>query len=90
MLTTVIPTDDASNIDLRLSDVLAFFSGAEKIPPMGFTQKPTLEFSPTNTYPMASTCTLALTLPTKFKNNYNDFKNSAIMAFKHHGGFGLV
>ena len=40
------PTDDPSNTDFRLSDVLAFFSGAEKI----FTQKPTLEFSSTNPY----------------------------------------
>ena len=86
----LIPTDDPSNIDLRLSDVLAFFSGADKILPMGFSQKPTLEFSPTNPYPMASTCTLTLTLPTKFKSNYNDFRNSAIMAFKYNGGFGLV
>ena len=85
-----IPTDVPSEIDLRLTDVLAFFSGADKIPLLGFIQMPTLDFCDTSKYPMASTCILTLTLPTQHRGNYIDFKSSAIMAFKYHGGFGLI
>lgn len=51
-------------MDVVLSDVLGFFTGAESISPLGF-ESATLTFNPDNPYPTASTCGLCLTIPTK-------------------------
>ena len=55
---------------------MVFFSGAAKPPPLGFPDKPTLEFSSSNVYPTASTCALVLTLPTKYHGRYTEFKRA--------------
>ena len=47
-----------------------------------------LNFNDQNPYPTASTCSLSLTLPTKY-STYPEFKEKFIFAVKNHGGFGL-
>ena len=74
-------------LDIGMDDILSFFTGAENIPPLGF-EAATLNFSPNNPYPTASTCGLSLTLPTKYYN-YSDFKENFAFAIQNHGGFGL-
>ena len=72
---------------VTLSKILAFFSGADNIPPAGYDEV-VLNFSSTSPYPLASTRALELTLPTKY--DYIDFKRSLDIAFTMHGGFGLM
>ena len=40
-------------------------------------------------FPNASTCALQLTLPTKYHNNEELFKEKMIYGMVNHGGFGL-
>ena len=72
---------------VSLKMILAFFTGADSVPPTGY-DKVVLNFSSTCPYPLASTCALELTLPTKYKQ-YIDFKKSLDIAFNMHGGFGV-
>ena len=72
-------------LDITLGEVLSFFTGTNRIPPLGFADA-TLNFSPTNPYPTASTCALTLTLPTKYAS-YADFK---VLSMQSHGGFSSV
>ncbi|CAI8034740.1 G2/M phase-specific E3 ubiquitin-protein ligase [Geodia barretti] len=74
---------------VTLGDCLSFFTGAQRIPPTGFIQACTLNFSDSNVYPTASTCALILTLPTLYHNSYSCFKEKMLFAFCNHGGFGL-
>ena len=67
--------------------ILAFFTGADSIPPVGY-DRVTLSFNHQNPYPTASTCGLELTLPTKY-DEYNEFKRNMDVAFTMQGGFGL-
>ena len=76
-------------LEISLGDILSFFTGADRIPPLGFIDHDTtLNFSCVNPYPTASTCGLCLTLPTKY-DNYDDFKAAFVFSMQHHGGFGL-
>ena len=75
---------------LKLTDVLSFFTGADEIPPGGFFQKPILSFDDKGVFPTASTCALHLILPTKFHEDFDQFKRHASIAFTCHGGFHLV
>ena len=72
-----------------LNDVLAFFSGASAIPPLGFDANPSLHFDEDALYPTASTCVLRLTLPSHF-NSYSEFKDKMTVALLTHGGFGTI
>ena len=74
-------------MEVNLAQVLAFFTGADSIPPLGFSDA-SLTFNDANPYPTASTCGLCLTLPTKYEN-YSHFKKEFIYALHNHGGFGL-
>ena len=78
-------TSDVPKVSLKM--ILAFFTGADSIPPIGYN-KVTMSFNGDNPYPTASTCGLELTLPTKY-DEYGDFKRSLNVAFTMHGGFGL-
>ena len=71
-----------------LSDCLAFFTGVRQIPPVGFDDVCTLNFSSSSTYPMASVCALMLTLPSKYED-YDDFRQQMNYGITNHGGFGL-
>lgn len=68
--------------------VMVFFSGAEGIPPVGYSQNPSINFNPNSAFPTASTCALELTLPTRY-SSYELFKHALDTAFTMHGGFGL-
>ena len=67
--------------------ILAFFTGAEEMPPLGFPHDPVLNFAD-QPYPTASTCAIQLTLPTNYLE-YPPFKSALDLAFVSHGGFGL-
>ena len=73
---------------MSLGRVLAFFTGADTIPPLGYASA-VLNFNPLNLYPTASTCAVELTLPTRYAQ-YDQFKKQLDVAFTMHGGFGLV
>ena len=77
----------STSCKVSLQMILAFFTGADSIPPGGYSRV-FMNFNNHNPYPTASTCGLELTLPTKY-NNYNDFKKCLDIAFTMHGGFGL-
>jgi len=76
--------------EVPLEDVLSFFSGASKIPPLGFETSPSLSFSDRAVYPMASTCALRLTLPTQYHLSYTKFRMVMNQALTCHGGFGML
>ena len=73
---------------VSLKMVLAFFTGGDSIPPLGY-KSAVLSFNPVNPYPTASTCAIELTLPSKYRD-YEQFKKQLDTAFRLHGGFGLV
>ena len=72
---------------LTLEDILVFVTGADRIPPMGFEKKLTLSFDPESLYPIASTCSPTLYLPTRFVK-YDDFKTGMIEGIVSGFGFG--
>jgi len=62
---------------LSMEMVLEFTSGASTVPPLGFPQRPQIQFLHENSgykriYPEANTCLIILRLP--LHNNYDDFK----------------
>lgn len=75
-------------LEVTMGDVLSFFTGADTIPPLGFSDA-MLNFNDINPYPTASTCSLCLTLPTQYHADYNGFKENILFALCSHGGFGL-
>lgn len=77
---------------VTLEMVLSFFTGAEEVPPNGYGPlvQPCLNFNDTQPYPTASTCAIALTLPTKYYDQpYEKFKKIMDTAMLCHGGFGF-
>lgn len=76
------------DIVVSLEMVLSLFTGAENIPPEGYSCV-VLNFHNQNHYPIASTCAVELTLPTKH-SQYDNFKKQLDTAFTMHGGFGLI
>lgn len=81
-----VMNDDSRKVTLE--DVLVFFTGADCIPPLGYSPA-TLYFDHTVIYPVASTCAVTLTLPTMCAE-YPKFKKNLDTAFLMHGGFGLL
>lgn len=55
----------AGEVDVSFSEVLAFVTGADNIPPCGFTKQVDLDFYPCEDQrlPSASTCALQLWIP---------------------------
>ena len=69
-----------------LEDVLVFFTGADRVPPLGFPHTPSLHFlDDTAMFPTASTCSLVLCLPTRY-STYDAFKDAMIEALTCNGG----
>ena len=64
--------------------MLAFFTGAERIPVLGFDYPPCVRFSATTIFPTASTCALELTLPTRYFNQPELFKEKITYAMLNH------
>ena len=56
--------EDGGTVLLTLGDLLAFVTGADRPPPLGFLYSPEIEFSDDadRTLPWASTCTMVLHL----------------------------
>ena len=81
-------TDETTQCSLE--DVLVFFSGSDRVPPLGFTSCPCLVFLHNDEIlPTASTCALELRLPTAH-DDYDKFKDAMILGFIGHDGFGGV
>ena len=77
-------TEDERKV--TLGDLLVFFTGAEREPPLGFSPKPHLLFSD-DLLASASTCSLRLTLPTQH-SSYESFKEYMILSLIGNDGFG--
>lgn len=77
-------TEDERQV--TLCDLLIFFTGAEREPPLGFSPKPELLFSD-EMLASASTCSLRLTLPTQH-SSYETFKEYMILSLIGNDGFG--
>lgn len=79
---------------MTLEDVLRFATGAEKIPPLGFSEKPVLDFlhEPVNNqrrvFPEANTCALILRLP--LHALYEDFSDHMISGIVQSPNFGTA
>jgi len=71
--------------------ILAFITGADAPPPMGFPQEPAIFFvqDPTKTSPTASTCSLSLYLPLRL-TDYEVFQQKMDIAIMNTIGFGQV
>ena len=70
---------------------MIFFSGADKIPPIGFEQQPTLGFllSKEAILPTSSTCDLTLRIPT-VHSDYHHFREYMLLGILGNDGFGGV
>ena len=62
-----------------MGDVLQFFMGTDKVPPLGFTSEPELHFCD-GLLALASTCSLRLTLPISH-SSYESFKYCIAMQY---------
>lgn len=65
---------------ISLEDILMFATGADKIPPLGFPIKPSLDFiyDKARKYPEANTCALILRLPINQTYRYEEFSDHMI------------
>ena len=82
----VVPCSD-DDAAVTLEHVLIFFSGASKVPPLGWLTVPELHFNSTNIYPTASICALHLVLPTKHHRSFKCFMEQGLA---DHGDFGKI
>ena len=82
-----IVTSDLSTV-IQPSDILSFFTGADKHPPIGFGSKASLFFTK-QVCATASTCDLTLNLP-YVHGTYDRSKSFMIESVVGHGGFGRV
>ena len=75
-------------------DVHVFTTGAAHIPPMGWSEQPSIAFKTTldtgSDLPSASTCVNRLFLPTTHWDNYDVFKYKFVFAVNCAVGFGQV
>jgi len=74
-----------------LEDVLVFFTGADKVPPLGFDKEGSVTFlhGPGEKLATASTCYLQLRLPACHKKDFL-FKEAFVMSVEDNDGFGSV
>lgn len=79
-------------VECTVEDVMAFFSAASQVPPLGFDKDPTITFNHAGNTVLAtaSTCDLQLRLPTIHGSIYEDFKEALILSIKGNDGFGGV
>ena len=82
------------NTGCEVKDNLVFFTGADRIPPLGFDKMPSVTFLHSDVTPSkfctASTCDPQLRLPTCHGEDYEAFKDAMIMSLKDNDGFGGV
>ena len=72
-----------------IKDILAFATGADAVPPLGFLPTPTLEFDDSSKYPIGNTCGNVLKIPLEH-SSYDEFKESMDYGIKNCAGFGLL
>ncbi|KAI2650691.1 G2/M phase-specific E3 ubiquitin-protein ligase [Labeo rohita] len=89
----ILPISDKEGGSDRLGKILAFATGADAIPPIGFSPQPSIEFlhqddapSTARLLPMANTCINCLKLPLHI--SYQAFKESMEFALGNTQGFG--
>ena len=66
-------------VGMYLWVMLSFCTGSKYPPPLGFDEPITVRFDPNSEWPLASTCALQLTLPSKFHNNSSKFKDKLFL-----------
>ena len=68
--------------------MLIFFTGSDRVPPLGFNKPLTVSFLVGEEEPFAtaSMCDLQLRLP----SDYNSFADAMVLSFKGNNGFGGV
>ena len=69
---------------ITLPDILNFVTGSTEVPPTGFVPTPTISFSTTTKYPIASTCSNCLTLPLGLQ--YEEFRHNMAFGIKNSPG----
>ena len=73
---------------MTLESLLVFFSGADKVPAIGFPRKPELYFIDGD-LATASTCALILRLPLN-PRTYDEFKSKITLSINGTDDFGCV
>lgn len=72
---------------VSLEEVLVFVTGSDKIPALGFSPAPSVEFlHDDHKFPIANTCENIIRLPLKSKYEY--FKKDMDFGIKNSHGFG--
>ena len=61
-------------------DKISFCTGSEDPSPVGFGEPITVQFDSNTEWPLASTCALQLTLPSKFHDNCSKFQDNIVCA----------
>ncbi len=72
---------------ITLQDILVFVTGADHIPPMGFEKQLTWSFDSESIFPLSSTCSMTLYLPTKHQH-YDTFKFNIVEGLVNGFDFG--
>ena len=82
---------------MSVSDVLAFCSGANRLPPLGLGRMPSVVFlrphdgqARPQKLATASTCAVLLRLPTFHGDNFGSFRDAMIRSLKESDGFGGI
>lgn len=74
---------------VQLEDILKFITGCSSIPPGGFDDNFTVNFTEDHCFPYVSTCTFTLTLPLSL-TSYSKFKETMTEAIISGPGFGII
>uniref|UniRef100_K1Q5Z4 G2/M phase-specific E3 ubiquitin-protein ligase n=1 Tax=Magallana gigas TaxID=29159 RepID=K1Q5Z4_MAGGI len=82
---------EAGILEVSLEDLLAFWTGASEVPPLGFDHKLRITFNENSQYllPIAHTCTLVIRLWRGY-NDPDQFRCDMIKAITWTGGFHLA
>ena len=84
----VSPYFEDEQTNCSLENILAFFTGADRIPPGGFKREGTMTFSSSAKYPTASICFLEMTLPTRYVGDDDAFAEALDESCSHIGMLG--
>ena len=82
----------AQKSQCSLQDVLAFLTGADRVPVLGFEKQPKLVLleGPADKLPTASTCGLHMRKPTAHWPTFGALKNWVELGILGYCGFGAV
>ena len=85
----VIEIGADQEMSITFENILAFATGAHKVPPTGFLPYPQIQFQQDSPFPTANTCGNCLNLPILCRT-YHEFKDKMAMAIMNAIGFGQV